>query len=476
MFRGKVKGASCRILTSYLVLNTGDELSMNQLNLNYKYAAQFVTEAEMELLEPAVKLAHDQLHSGKGPGNRFLGWLDLPKNYDQAEVFAVKEAARRIQENSDILIVVGIGGSYLGARAALEMLTHSFHNMLDAEQRKTPRVFFVGHAISDRYLQGLLDLVGDHDFSVNVISKSGTTTEPAIAFRIFKNLLVEKYGVEGARERIYVTTDASQGALRSMANDEGYTSFVIPSNIGGRFSVLTPVGLLPMAVAGIDIDEVLQGAREALGWYQDPVLKDNVAYQYAALRNILYRKGKNIEVLVNYEPSLQYFSEWWKQLYGESEGKDQKGIFPASVNFTSDLHSMGQWIQDGTRNIFATTMWVNQTGQEYAIPTSLDDGDGINYLAGKSLSYVNHRAFQGTILAHTDGGVPNLVLEIPSMSPFYFGALVYFFEKACAISGYLLGVNPFDQPGVEAYKTNMFALLGKPGYEAREKELKQRLK
>jgi glucose-6-phosphate isomerase len=342
--------------------------------------------------------------------------------------------------------------------------------------RKTPRVLFVGHAISDTYLQDLLDVVQDVDFSVNVISKSGTTTEPAIAFRVFRDLLDKKYGIEGARARIYATTDAKRGALRSMAQSEGYTTFVIPDNVGGRFSVLTPVGLLPMAVAGIDIDEVIGGARAALEWYQKPIIADNAAYQYAAFRNIFYRKGKGIEILVNYEPSMQFFNEWWKQLYGESEGKDQKGIFPASVNFTSDLHSMGQWMQDGTRNIFATTLWVDETRKEYSVPTSLEDGDGLNYLAGKSLSYVNRRAFQGTILAHTDGEVPNLILEIPKMSAFYFGALVYFFEKACAISGYLLGVNPFDQPGVEAYKENMFALLGKPGFEARQRELQKRLK
>jgi glucose-6-phosphate isomerase len=449
---------------------------MNRLNFNCKYALPFVAETEIELLEPAVRLAHEQLHSAKGPGKEFLGWLDLPVNYDRAELAEVKDAAKRIQENSDLLIVVGIGGSYLGARAALEMLTHSFHNMLDSKVRKTPRVLFVGHVISDTYLQDLLDVVQDVDFSVNVISKSGTTTEPAIAFRVFRDLLEKKYGLEGARARIYATTDAKRGALRSMAQFEGYTTFVIPDNVGGRFSVLTPVGLLPMAVAGIDIDEVMGGARAALEWYQEPIIADNAAYQYAAFRNIFYRKGKVIEILVNYEPSMQFFNEWWKQLYGESEGKDQKGIFPASVNFTSDLHSMGQWMQDGTRNIFATTMWVDETCKEYSVPTSLEDGDGLNYLAGKSLSYVNRRAFQGTILAHTDGEVPNLILEIPKMSAFYFGALVFFFEKACAISGYLLGVNPFDQPGVEAYKENMFALLGKPGFEARQRELQKRLK
>lgn len=449
---------------------------MKQLTLNHKYATPFVAEAEIDYLAPAIKLAHQQLHSGRGAGSDFLGWLDHPMNYNREELAQVQEAAKRIQENSDVLIVIGIGGSYLGARAAIEMLTHSFYNMLDHQRRKTPRIFFVGHAISGTYLQDLMDLVEDLDFSLNVISKSGTTTEPAIAFRAFKALLERKYGVEGARRRIYATTDAKVGALKAMATEQGYTTFVIPDDVGGRFSVLTPSGLLPMAVAGINIEEVMNGARAALEWYQTPRLVDNAAYQYAALRNILYRKGKIIEILVNYEPSLQYFNEWWKQLYGESEGKDQKGIFPASVNFTTDLHSMGQFMQDGARNIFATTLWVHETKKEYEISPSLDDGDGLNYLAGKTLSHVNRNAFQGTILAHTDGGVANLVVEVASMNPFYFGALVYFFEKACAISGYLLGVNPFDQPGVEAYKTNMFALLGKPGFEARQKQLQERLK
>ena len=449
---------------------------MTQLRLNYQYATDFVAEAELEYLAPSINLAHEQLHGRSGPGSEFLGWLDLPVKYNEDEMDKVKEAARRIQETSDVLIVIGIGGSYLGAKAAIEALTHSFYNMLDAKTRKTPRVLFVGHAISDVYLQDLIELVQDQDFSVNVISKSGTTTEPAIAFRVFKELLKKKYGVEGAKSRIYATTDASRGALKSMATEQGYTSFVIPCDVGGRFSVLTPVGLLPMAVAGIDIDEIMRGAKAAHGWYQSPDLADNAAYQYAALRNILYRKGKNIEVLANYEPSLQYLSEWWKQLYGESEGKDQKGIFPASVNFTTDLHSMGQFMQDGSRNIFATTMWINESRKECVISSSTDDGDGLNYLAGKTLGHVNRQAFLGTILAHTDGGVPNLVLEIPNMNAFYFGSLIYFFEKACAISGYLLGVNPFDQPGVEAYKKNMFALLGKPGFEALREQLQKRLK
>lgn len=449
---------------------------MKQLTFNYKYATPFVAPEELDALAPAVALAHEQLHGGTGPGSDFLGWLDLPLNYDRKEFALVQEAAKRIQENSEILIVIGIGGSYLGARAAIEMLTHSFYNLLSTEKRKTPQIFFVGHAISSTYLQDLLDLVRDRDFSVNIISKSGTTTEPAIAFRAFKDLLEQKYGVEGARERIYATTDASRGALKKMADAQGYTSFVIPDDVGGRYSVLTPVGLLPIAVAGIDIEAMMAGAQAAREWYSSPTLQDNPAYQYAALRNILYRKGKSTEILVNYEPALQYFNEWWKQLFGESEGKDQKGIFPASVNFTTDLHSMGQFIQDGARNIFATTLWIHETGKEYIIAPDREDLDGLNYLAGQSLEYVNSQAFQGTILAHTDGGVPNLVVEIPVLSPFYFGSLVYFFEKSCAISGYLMGVNPFDQPGVEAYKTNMFALLGKPGFEEQQKELQSRLK
>jgi len=449
---------------------------MKQLMLNRKYLKPFVTEAEVEYMAPAVKLAHEELHRGSGAGSDFLGWLNLPAEVNREELAQIKQAAKRIQEDSDVLIVIGIGGSYLGARAALEMLTHSFYNMLNRNVRKTPRVFFVGHAISGTYLQDLLDLLEDVDFSVNVISKSGTTTEPAIAFRAFKELLEQKYGLEGAKGRIYATTDPQVGSLRAMANVEGYTTFEIPSNVGGRFSVLTAAGLLPMAVAGIDIDEVMQGAAAALEWYNTPVLEENDAYQYAALRNVLYRKGKVIEILVNYEPSLQYFNEWWKQLYGESEGKNHKGIFPASVNFTTDLHSMGQFMQDGSRNLFATTLWVEEPKKEYQIAPSADDGDGLRYLVGKTLSHVNFNAFQGTILAHTDGGVPNLVLEVPSMSPFYFGALVYFFKKACAISGYLLGVNPFDQPGVESYKKNMFALLGKPGFEGLRQELQKRLK
>lgn len=449
---------------------------MKPLKFNYKYTSPFIGSNELEMLEPATRLAHELLHEGTGPGNDFLGWVDLPIKYDQAEITQIKEAASRIQDQSEVLIVIGIGGSYLGARAAIEMLSHSFYNLLPSAQRKTPQIFFVGHAISSTYLHDLMQFIGDRDFSVNVISKSGTTTEPAIAFRSFKALLEEKYGKDGAKDRIYVTTDAAKGALKQMALSEGYTSFVIADDIGGRFSVLTSVGLLPIAVAGIQIDEMLAGAKQAHGWYGSANLTENEAYQYAALRNILYRKGKTTEILVNYEPSLQYFNEWWKQLYGESEGKDQKGIFPASVNFTTDLHSMGQFIQEGTRNIFATTLWIDEPKHDYRIAESDNNDDGLQYLAGQSLSYVNAQAFQGTILAHTDGGVPNLILEIPILNPFYFGALVYFFEKSCAISGYLLGVNPFDQPGVEAYKNNMFALLGKPGFEEEGKRLRERLK
>ncbi len=448
---------------------------MKQLKFDYKQLETFVTPHELKAMAPAVALAHEQLHQGQGLGSDFLGWIDLPAEFDQKELESIKKAAQRIQEDSEVLVVIGIGGSYLGARAAIEMLSHSFYNRLSTKQRKTPQIFFVGQAISSTYLQELIDVVRDRDFSVNVISKSGTTTEPAIAFRAFKGLLEEKYGVEGARDRIYVTTDASKGALKQMADREGYTAFVIPDDVGGRFSVLTPVGLLPIAVAGIGIAEMLQGAAAAREWYQSPELASNPAYQYAALRNILYRKGKHIEILANYEPALQYFNEWWKQLFGESEGKDQKGIFPASVNFTTDLHSLGQFIQDGFRNIFLTTLWVSQARQEYVIPEDEDDADGLNYLAGTELSRVNNLAFQGTVLAHTDGGVPNMILEIPALTPFYFGALVYFFEKACAMSGYLLGVNPFDQPGVEVYKENMFALLGKPGFETQQRKLQKRL-
>jgi len=449
---------------------------VKELVFNHNFAVPFLRPNELELLAPQVAEAHRQLHEGTGAGSDFLGWLDLPVKFDRAELARIKEAAQKIQEECEVLIVIGIGGSYLGARAVINALSHSFYNLLSPGVRKTPQIFFAGHAVSSKYVRDLVELVGDRSFALNVISKSGTTTEQAIAFRIFRELLERKYGAEGARERIYVTTDASKGALRGMAEAEGYTSFAIPEDVGGRYSVLTAVGLLPIAVAGIDIEELLQGAAAAHGWFSRPQLHENGAYQYAALRNIFYRKGKSIEILVNYEPSLYYLSEWWKQLFGESEGKDQKGIFPASVNFTTDLHSLGQFMQDGTRNIFATTVWMEQSGAEVSVPRDPEDRDGFNYLAGTDLGHINAKAFHGTVLAHTDGGVPNLIVEVPELSPFYCGALLYFFEKACAMSGYLLGVNPFDQPGVEMYKRNMFALLGKPGFEAERQELEQRLK
>lgn len=449
---------------------------MKKLTFSCKHAAPFLSERELQALAPEVELAHECLHNRTGLGSDFLGWIDLPKDYDREEFDRVREAALRIQGDSEVFVVIGIGGSYLGARAAIEMLSHSFYNLLPHKERQTPQVFFVGHAISGTYLTELLEIIGDRDFSVNVISKSGTTTEPAIAFRVFRELLEKRYGRDGARQRIYATTDKERGALKTLADAEGYECFVIPDDVGGRYSVLTPVGLLPMAVAGIDIEAVMAGASDARNWYGVPNLEMNDAYQYAAARNVLYRKGKVTEILVNYEPSLQYFNEWWKQLFGESEGKDQRGIFPASVNFTTDLHSMGQFIQDGMRNIFETVLWVQESRHEFMIKKDQADLDGLNFLAGQTMDYVNYQAFRGTILAHTDGGVPNLIVEIPELTPYYFGALVYFFEKACAVSGYLLGVNPFDQPGVEEYKTNMFALLGKPGFEEQRKQIEKRLK
>lgn len=448
---------------------------MNRLVLDHTYVQGFVQAQELANLAPEVKLAHERLHQGTGAGSDFLGWIDLPVNYDREEFARIKDAAARIQEDSEVFVVIGIGGSYLGARAVIEALGHSFYNLLDHGKRKTPQILYAGTNISGRYLHDLLDLIGDRDFSVNVISKSGTTTEPAIAFRVFRELLEKRYGREGAKKRIYATTDKAKGALLTLAKEEGYERFVIPDDVGGRYSVLTAVGLLPIAVAGIDIDELMKGAAAAREWYSTPDLESNDAYRYAALRNALHRKGKMIEILVNYEPSLQYFSEWWKQLFGESEGKDQKGIFPASVNFSADLHSMGQFIQDGMRNLFETVVWVERSSLDVTIQPDSDNLDGLNYLAGSGLNQVNYQAFQGTLLAHNDGGVPNLVVRIPELTPFYFGALLYFFEKACGVSGYLSGVNPFDQPGVEAYKRNMFALLGKPGFEAMQAELLKRL-
>ncbi|MBS5939707.1 glucose-6-phosphate isomerase [Clostridium sartagoforme] len=433
-------------------------------------------EQELNYMEAMVKGAHETLTKKTGAGNDFLGWLDLPVNYDKEEFDRIKKSAEKIKGNSEALIVIGIGGSYLGPRAAIEMLNSNFYNVLGNDKRNTPKVFFVGNNISSTYLADLLDAIEGIDISVNVISKSGTTTEPAIAFRVFKDYMEKKYGVEGAKERIFATTDKSRGALKSLADEMGYESFVIPDDVGGRFSVLTAVGLLPIAVAGINIDEMMQGAADAREAYATDDFKNNDCYKYAAMRNVLYNKGKEIEILVNYEPGLHYFNEWWKQLFGESEGKDQKGIFPAAVDFSTDLHSMGQYIQEGRRTIFETVLNVEKAKREVVIEKAEGDLDGLNFLAGKTIDFVNKQAFNGTLLAHNDGGVPNIVLNIPELSAYYFGQMVYFFEKACAISGYLLGVNPFDQPGVEAYKKNMFALLGKPGYEELKAELEAKLK
>lgn len=446
------------------------------LSLDLSKVQPYACLSELDKMEAMVNCAHTSVHEKTGAGNDFLGWLDLPVNYDKNEFERIKAAAEKIKSDSDVLIVIGIGGSYLGARAAIEMLTNNFYNMLPNDKRKTPKVFFVGNNISSTYISELLEAIEGADVSVNVISKSGTTTEPAIAFRIFKDFMEKKYGVEGAKSRIFATTDKERGALKNLATEMGYETFVIPDDVGGRFSVLTAVGLLPIAVAGISIDEMMQGAADARETYSNPSLKDNDCYKYAAMRNALYNKGKAIEVLVNYEPSLHFFNEWWKQLYGESEGKDQKGIFPAAVDFSTDLHSMGQFIQDGARNLFETVINVEKAKIEVVIEAAEVDADGLNFLAGKTIDFVNKQAFKGTLLAHNDGGVPNMILNVPELNPYYFGQLVYFFEKACAISGYLLGVNPFDQPGVEAYKKNMFALLGKPGYEELKAELEARLK
>lgn len=447
----------------------------NKLHFDYSKAVEFVQQHELDYLAEPIRLAHEQLHNKTGAGADYLGWIDLPVQYNKEEFARIQQAAKKIQSDSEVLIVIGIGGSYLGARAAIEMLTHSFYNDLSKEQRGTPAVYFAGNNISSTYLTHLLQLIEGKDFSVNVISKSGTTTEPAIAFRIFKEALEKKYGKEGARKRIYATTDQEKGALKKLATAEGYESFVIPDDVGGRYSVLTAVGLLPIAVAGIDVQAIMQGAADASKDFANPDVRHNLSYQYAAVRNALYRKGKTTEILVNYEPSLHFVSEWWKQLYGESEGKDNKGIYPASVDFSTDLHSMGQFIQAGSRNLFETVIQVEKAAEEITIGTDPDNLDGLNFLSGQTMDFVNKKAFEGTLLAHTDGGVPNLVVKIPEISPYWFGYLVYFFEKACGISGYLLGVNPFDQPGVEAYKKNMFALLGKPGFEKEKAELESRL-
>lgn len=435
-----------------------------------------LSEEEISYFNPYIKEAHKMLHEKIGEGNDFLGWMDLPVNYDKEEFERIQNAAKKIKSNSDALIVIGIGGSYLGARAAIEMLSHTFYNSLSKDKRKNPAIYFVGNNISSTYMADLLELVENVDISVNVISKSGTTTEPAIAFRIFKELLEKKYGKEEAKERIYATTDKSKGALKSLADKEGYETFVIPDDVGGRYSVLTAVGLLPIAVSGANIEEMMVGARDAREAFMEDDLENNQCYKYAVVRNALYKKGKSIEILANFEPSLHYFGEWWKQLYGESEGKNQKGIYPAAVDFSTDLHSMGQYIQDGSRILFETFINIENPRKSITVKEDVDNVDGLNFLSGKTMDFINKQAFRGTVLAHSDGNVPSIVINIPEITPYYFGYMVYFFEKACAISGYLLGVNPFDQPGVEAYKKNMFALLGKPGYEEMKLELEARLK
>ena len=448
---------------------------MSKVTFDYSKAAPFIKDHEVESMKKLAMDAKELLVSKEGAGNDFLGWIDLPVNYDKEEFARIKKAAAKIQSDSEVLLVIGIGGSYLGARAAIEFLRHSFYNVVSKEVRKTPEIYFVGNSISSTYIRHLMDVIGDRDFSINMISKSGTTTEPAIAFRVFKEMMEKKYGKAEAAKRIYATTDKARGSLKNLATEEGYETFVVPDDVGGRFSVLTAVGLLPIAVSGADIDKLLEGAQAGREAALNTPFEDNDAVKYAALRNILLRKGKQIEILANYEPSVHYVSEWWKQLYGESEGKDQKGIFPASVDLTTDLHSMGQFIQDGSRNLFETVINIETSREEIILQEEPVDLDGLNYLAGKSVDFVNKSAMNGTILAHTDGQVPNLMVKVPEVNEFYLGELFYFFEFACGVSGYLLGVNPFNQPGVESYKKNMFALLGKPGYEAQREELLKRL-
>ena len=448
---------------------------MNKLSLDLSNVSSFASEEKLMGMEAEVNAAVKTLEEGTGAGNDFLGWVSLPTDYDKKEFDRIKKAAEKIKADSDVLVVVGIGGSYLGARAAIELLSHTFYNKLSKEDRKAPEVYFAGNSISGTYLAHLIQVIGDRDFSVNVISKSGTTTEPAIAFRIFKEMLEKKYGVEEARKRIYATTDAAKGALKKLSTEEGYETFTIPDNVGGRFSVLTPVGLLPIAAAGISIDDLMAGAREAQNDYKAE-FKNNDCYKYAAVRNLLLRDGKSIELLINYEPKVHFVAEWWKQLFGESEGKDGKGLFPASVDLSTDLHSMGQYIQDGQRILFETLIDVVSPDADVVIPLDEADLDGLNYIAGKGMNFVNQKAMEGTQLAHVDGGVPNIRIAVPKMDAFNLGYLFYFFEKACGVSGYLLDVNPFNQPGVEAYKKNMFALLGKAGYEKEAEVLNKRLK
>ena len=442
------------------------------MRLNTRHLKGFVSEHELAAIEPQVHAAHKLLTEKSGLGNDFLGWTDLPTAYDKEEFARIKAAAKKIQADSDVLIVIGIGGSYLGARAAIELLKSPFYNNM---KKDTPEIYFAGNNISADYLNTIISLCEGKRVSVNIISKSGTTTEPALAFRVFREMLEKEYGKEGAKERIYATTDKARGTLKELSDREGYETFVIADDVGGRYSVLTAVGLLPMAVAGVDIDAVMGGAQKALEELSVDDLEKNDCYKYAALRNILYRKGKSVELLVSYEPSFAMMNEWFKQLYGESEGKDNKGLFPASVIFTTDLHSMGQFIQEGSRTMFETVVSIGKPQLDFFVKDDPENLDGLNFLSNQNMSVVNQKAMQGTILAHTQGGVPNMVLEVPMINEHEFGYMVYFFERACAISGYLLGVNPFDQPGVESYKKNMFALLGKPGYEDQKAELEAKL-
>ncbi len=452
-----------------------EEKNMSKVTFDYSKVSSFISDEEVVNMKKIAEDAKKVLLEKTGAGNDFLGWIDLPVDYDKEEFERIKKAAKKIQGDSEVLVVIGIGGSYLGARAAIEFLRHGFYNNVSKEVRKTPEIYYAGNSISPAYLKGLIDVIGDRDFSVNIISKSGTTTEPAIAFRVFKEMLEKKYGKEEAAKRIYATTDKEKGALKGLATAEGYESFVVPDDVGGRFSVLTAVGLLPIAVSGADIDKLMEGAASGRDKALNNVFEENDAMLYASIRNILHRKGKLVEITANYEPSLHYFGEWWKQLYGESEGKDQRGIFPAAVDLTTDLHSMGQFIQDGSRIMFETVVNIENTDAKIYIEEDPDDLDGLNYLAGKDMDFVNKSAMNGTVLAHTDGNVPNLMVNVPEQNEFYLGEIFYMYEFACGISGYILGVNPFNQPGVESYKRNMFALLGKPGYEELTEELKKRL-
>ena len=445
------------------------------ISFDYSNARFMVSDDNLKAMSKRVLDAKEVLVSRTGAGNDFLGWLDLPINYDKEEFARIKKAAAKIQSDSEILIVIGIGGSYLGARAAIEALRHSFYNVIPKEQRKTPQIFFAGNNISSTYLEHLLEVVGDRDFSINIISKSGTTTEPAIAFRLFKRLLIEKYGEKEAAKRIYATTDKAKGALKNLADAEGYETFVVPDDVGGRFSVLTAVGLLPIAVSGADIDKLMEGAAYSRDFCLTQPFEQNYALQYAAIRNILLEKGKTMEILANYTPSVHYIGEWWKQLFGESEGKDGMGLFPTACDFTTDLHSLGQFIQDGTKNHIETVLDVQNPRRKIIMEQEDNDLDGMNYLAGRTVDYINRQAMMGTILAHVDGQIPNLKITIPHMDEYCLGELFYFFEFACGVSGYVLGVNPFNQPGVESYKKNMFALLGKPGYEEQREKLKARM-